>query len=112
VRPVDEETVPAVRSFGRNNASIFSSLTDTVMVLQIQHRWEGEMARRTLGITVLWMVVALTVPPPGFPSDACEQAKKNFITAEKEWSSVNADITILRDELEKLRGLRWRRRRP
>jgi len=65
------------------------------------------MARRILGITMLWMVVTLTIPPLGFPSDLCNQAKKDFISAEKEWSSMNADITFLRDELERLRSLRW-----
>jgi hypothetical protein len=77
------------------------------ITLKIQQRREGAMARKILGITMLWIVVTLTVPPPGFPSDACEQAKKDLISAEKEWSSVNADITFLRDELEKLRSLRW-----
>jgi len=63
---------------------------------------------RTIGwITMLWMLVTLTIPPFGFPADLCNQAKKDFISAEKEWSSVNADITFLRDELEKLRSLRW-----
>ena len=65
------------------------------------------MARKILGITMLWMVVTLTIPPLGFPSDLCNQAKKDFISAEKEWSSMNADITFLRDELERLRSLRW-----
>ena len=65
------------------------------------------MARKILGITMLWMVVTLTIPPLGFSADLCNQAKKDFVSAEKEWSSVNADITFLRDELEKLRSLRW-----
>jgi hypothetical protein len=65
------------------------------------------MGRRILAIMMLWMVLTLTVPHPGFPSEACDQAKKDFVSAEKEWSSVNADITFLRDELEKLRSLRW-----
>jgi hypothetical protein len=77
------------------------------MVLKIEQRQEGAMARRILGITMLFMVVTLTIPQPGFPSEACEQAKKDFISAENEWSSVNTDITFLRDELEKLRSLRW-----
>jgi len=74
---------------------------------KIHQRREDTMARKILGITMFWMVVSLTIPPLSFPTDLCTQAKNDFVSAEKEWSSVNADITFLRDELEKLRSLRW-----
>ena len=74
---------------------------------KIHQRREGTMAKDIFGIAVLWIVVTLTIPPLGFSADLCNQAKKDFVSAEKKWSSVNADITFLRDELEKLRSLRW-----
>jgi hypothetical protein len=77
------------------------------MTCKIHQRREDTMARKILGITMFWMVVSLTIPPLSFPTDPCTQAKNDFVSAEKEWSSVNADITFLRDELEKLRSLRW-----
>jgi len=69
------------------------------------------MARKLLRVAMLWMVVALTIPPSGFSADLCNQAKKDFVSAEKEWSSVNADITFLRDELENCEACAGRRRR-
>jgi hypothetical protein len=39
--------------------------------------------------------------------DPCFQAKRDFIAAEQEWSSTNAEVSKLRAEMERLRDLRW-----
>jgi hypothetical protein len=41
------------------------------------------------------------------PSDRCSKAKSDHLAAEHEWSSINADVSFFREELERLRNLRW-----
>ena len=41
------------------------------------------------------------------PSDRCSQVKSDYLATEQEWSSINADVSFNRDELERLRNLRW-----
>ena len=41
------------------------------------------------------------------PSDRCSQVKSDYLATEQEWSSINADVSFIRDELERLRNLRW-----
>jgi hypothetical protein len=42
------------------------------------------------------------------PTDRCGHAKKDYIVTEREGSSMNADAKFLRDEMERLRNLRWK----
>ena len=41
------------------------------------------------------------------PADRCSQAKKNYVATEQEWASVNAEVGLMRGEIERLRDLRW-----
>jgi hypothetical protein len=40
-------------------------------------------------------------------SEECLKAKKDFLTSELAWSSMNAELGAMREELERLRDLRW-----
>ncbi|MBW2119329.1 MAG: hypothetical protein JRH09_15600 [Deltaproteobacteria bacterium] len=40
-------------------------------------------------------------------SEVCLKAKKDFLASELAWSSMNAELGAMRQELERLRGLRW-----
>ncbi len=40
-------------------------------------------------------------------SDGCLKAKKDFLASELAWSSMNAELGAMRQELERLRDLRW-----
>ena len=40
-------------------------------------------------------------------ADRCSKVKIDHLAAEQEWSSINADVSFIREELESLRNLRW-----
>ena len=40
-------------------------------------------------------------------SEGCLKAKKDFLASELAWSSMNAELGAMREELERLRDLRW-----
>ncbi|MBW1982389.1 MAG: hypothetical protein JRJ12_14330 [Deltaproteobacteria bacterium] len=40
-------------------------------------------------------------------ADPCSRARNDYLAAEQEWSSTNAEVAFLRQELERLRDLRW-----
>jgi hypothetical protein len=40
-------------------------------------------------------------------SEGCRKAKKDFLVSELAWSSINAELGAMRQELERLRDLRW-----
>lgn len=41
------------------------------------------------------------------PSDRCSQVKSDYLATEQEWASVNAEVGLMRGEIERLRDLRW-----
>ena len=41
------------------------------------------------------------------PADRCSKARNDHLAAEQEWSSINADVSFFREELERFRNLRW-----
>jgi hypothetical protein len=63
---------------------------------------------------IMAIVICLIISLPALsqekisPSvDRCSKAKTDHLATEHEWSSLNADVSFIRDELERLRNLRW-----
>jgi len=66
------------------------------------------MAVFLIFISFIFLSPTLSVGQGSTPSeDLCTQAKKNDIAAEKEWSSLNAEVGFMRGEFDRLRDLRW-----
>jgi hypothetical protein len=40
-------------------------------------------------------------------SDRCSRANDDYLATERSWSSVNAEVGFMREDLERLRNLRW-----
>lgn len=61
-------------------------------------------------ITVIFFLLAiLSIASPALSGekDPCSQAKRNYLAAHQDWSSINAELSFMRGEIERLRGLRW-----
>jgi len=66
-------------------------------------------------LTVVFILPLLIIPAiclsgeksPISSHDNCSRLKNSFVAAEKEWASVNAEVGFMREELERLRSLRW-----
>ena len=39
--------------------------------------------------------------------DSCSKANAAYLATERDWSSINAEVGFMREELERLRSLRW-----
>lgn len=62
------------------------------------------------------LVLAFANPPSlshceeqGSPGsdDRCSKARSDYLSAEQSWADVNAEVTVMRQELERTRALRW-----
>ena len=61
-------------------------------------------------ITVIFFLLAiLSIASPSLSGekDPCSQAKMDYLAAHQDWSSINAELSFMRGEIERLRGLRW-----
>jgi len=75
---------------------------------------EGKMGRYKLTIAVILCIMVFVTSSPALsqekvspPGDRCSKAKSDHLAAEHEWSSINADVSFFREELERFRNLRW-----
>jgi hypothetical protein len=74
----------------------------------------GQFEMRSLIATIISCLIAFVISSPvlaqermASPVNRCDQAKRDYISIEQEWSIVNTDARFFRDELERLRSLRW-----
>jgi hypothetical protein len=61
-------------------------------------------------ITVIFFLLAiLSIASPSLSGekDPCSQAKMEYLATHQDWSSINAELSFMRGEIERLRGLRW-----
>jgi hypothetical protein len=63
---------------------------------------------------IIAIIICLILPLPALSqekispsSDRCSKAKSDHLATEREWSSLNTDISFIRDELERSRNFRW-----
>lgn len=55
----------------------------------------------------LLAILSIASPSLSGEKDPCSQAKRDYLAAHQDWSSVNAELSFMRGEFERLRGLRW-----
>jgi len=60
-----------------------------------------------ISIGLLFSFPVLAQEKISSPADRCSKAKSDHLAAEHEWSSINADVSFFREELERFRNLRW-----
>jgi hypothetical protein len=63
---------------------------------------------------IIAIIICLILPLPALSQekislslDRCSKAKSDHLATEHEWSSLNTDISLIRDELERWRNFRW-----
>jgi hypothetical protein len=63
---------------------------------------------------IMAIVICLIISLPALsqekisPSvERCSKVKSDHLAAEREWSSLNADVSFIREELERFRNFRW-----
>ena len=63
----------------------------------------------TISCLIVFAISSPTLSQEKMPAsmDRCSKAKTDHLAAEHEWSSINADVSFFREELERLRNLRW-----
>lgn len=61
--------------------------------------------------SILGIIIVLFIGSPSFSEGndgtATTMATKNYITTDKKWALVNANVSAIRMEMERLRNLRW-----
>lgn len=72
------------------------------------------MRRSRLIATIISCLIACATSSPVLSQEGmassmnrCDQAKRDYISTEHGWSFINTDVRFFRDELERLRNLRW-----
>jgi hypothetical protein len=75
---------------------------------------EVKMGRYKLTIAVILGIMVYVTPSPAFsqektssPVDRCSKAKSDHVATENEWSSLNSEVSFIREEIERSRNLRW-----
>jgi hypothetical protein len=65
-------------------------------------------------VMILGVLILLVVGSPSFAyslgqsnSNLCTEVKEKYVSTEQEWSKLNANVSLMRDEMERLRDLRW-----
>ncbi|HDH98413.1 MAG TPA: hypothetical protein ENF70_04715 [Deltaproteobacteria bacterium] len=60
-------------------------------------------------IAIFFLLPILSIASPSLSGekDPCSQAKRDYLAAHQDWSSINAELSFMRGEIERLRGLRW-----
>lgn len=65
-------------------------------------------------VMMVFSLVILMISSAALPQDKessysgrCPQAKSNYLATEQEWSSINANVSFIRDEIERFRNFRW-----
>jgi hypothetical protein len=71
---------------------------------------EDYMKAKKITTVILVFLAVATITSPvfsGMKSDECSKAKWEYIDVEHDWSALNAEVGLMRQQLESLRGLRW-----
>lgn len=75
---------------------------------------EVKMGRYKLKIAVILGMMVFVTSSPAFsqektfsPMDRCSKAKSDHVATENEWSSLNSEVSFIREEIERSRNLRW-----
>ncbi len=81
--------------------------------LQLKQEAGMKILHTSIWVFCIFAVLSLSMPSLSYgqggssSAAACAQARKDYMAAEQQWSSLNAEVQYLRDQVEKLHSLRW-----